>query len=64
MLQSNFQCQGILLTWIIIEEESTVLAVDAGWGYLDIFSLPCYIPFLLPGGGAARYRLKTVLKSC
>ena len=26
----NFQCQGILLIWIIVEQGSTVLAVGAG----------------------------------
>ena len=35
----NFQCWGILLIWIIVGQGPIVLAVDAGGGYLDMFSL-------------------------
>ena len=35
----NFQCRGVLLIWIIVGQGPTVLAVGAGGGCLDIFSL-------------------------
>ena len=35
----NFQCQGVLLIWIIVGQGPIVLAVGAGGGCLDIFSL-------------------------
>ena len=40
----NFQCRGVPLIWIIVRQGPTVLAVGAGWGCLDIFSLvySCY----------------------
>ena len=34
----NFQCRGVLI-WIIVGQGLTALAVGAGGGYLDIFSL-------------------------
>ena len=33
----NFQCWGVLLIWIIVEQGPTALVVDAGGGCLDIF---------------------------
>ena len=36
----NFQCWGVLLIWIIVEQGPIVLAVGAGGGCLDIFFLP------------------------
>ena len=35
----NFQCRGVLLIWIIVWQGPTALAVGAGGGCLDIFSL-------------------------
>ena len=35
----NFQCQSVLLIWIIVEQGPAVLAVGAGGGCLDIFFL-------------------------
>ena len=35
----NFQCRGVLLVWIIVGQGPTALAVGAGGGCLDIFSL-------------------------
>ena len=33
----NFQCRGVLLIWIIVEQGPIALAVGAGGGCLDIF---------------------------
>ena len=33
----NVQCWGVLLTWIIVGHGTTVLAVNARGGCLDIF---------------------------
>ena len=35
----NFQCRGVLLIWIRVGQGPTALAVGAGGGCLDIFSL-------------------------
>ena len=35
----NFQCRGVLLTWNIVAQGPIALAVGAGGGCLDIFSL-------------------------
>ena len=40
----NFQCRGVLLFWIIVGQGPFALAVDAGWGCLDIFF--CNLSFL------------------
>ena len=45
----NFQCQGVLLIWIIVGQGPVALAVGAGGGCLDIFSL-VYL-FLSPSLG-------------
>ena len=60
----NFQCLGVLLIWwIIVGQGPTVLAVGAGGGCLDIFSLICHCSFLSPSlWETARYRLKYCLK--
>ena len=42
----NFQCRGVLLIWIMVGQGPTVLAVGAGGGCLDIFSL--VYQFFLP----------------
>ena len=44
----NFQCQGVLLIWIIVGQGPTVLAVGAGWGGLDIFALVYHFSVLSP----------------
>ena len=44
----NFQCRGVLLIWIIVGQGPTALAVGAGGGGLDIFTL--IYPFSLSLG--------------
>ena len=46
MVLSNFQCRGVLLIWIRVGQGPTVLAVGAGGGCLDIFSLVYHFSFL------------------
>ena len=59
----NFQCRGVLLTWITVGQGPIVLAVGAGRGCLDIFSLIYHFSFLSPSlWETARYRLKYCLK--
>ena len=59
----NFQCRGVLLIWITVWQGPTALAVGAGGGYLDIFSLVCHFSFLSPSLlETARYILKYCLK--
>ena len=59
----NFQCQGVLLTWTTVGQGPIVLAVGAGGGCLDIFSLIYHFSFLSPSlWETARYRLKYCLK--
>ena len=36
----NFQCQGVLLTWLIVGQGPIVLSIGAGGGCLDIFVSP------------------------
>ena len=67
MVLVNFQCQGVLLLWIIVGQGRTVLAVGAGGGCLDIFSLVYHFSFLSPSLSpslweTARYRPKYCLK--
>ena len=38
----NFQCQGVLLTWLTVGQGPIVLSVGAGGGCLDIFTLPSF----------------------
>ena len=42
----NFQCRGVQLIWIIVGQGPIALAVGAGGGCLDIFSLVCLFSFL------------------
>ena len=59
----NFQCRGVLLIWLIIGQGPIALAVGAGGGCLDIFSLVYLFSFLSPSlWETARYRLKYCLK--
>ena len=44
----NFQCQGVLLIWIIVGQGPVALAVSAGGGCLDIF-LSSIFSFSLSG---------------
>ena len=54
---------GVLLTWITVGQGPIVLAVGAGGGCLDIFSLIYHFSFLSPSlWETARYRLKYCLK--
>ena len=58
----NFQCQGVLLVLIIVGQGLIALAVGAGGGCLDIFSLIYLFSFLSPSlWETARYRLKYCL---
>ena len=59
----NFQCRGVLLIWIIVGQGPTALAVGAGGGCLDVFTLIYHFSFLSPSlWETARYRLKYCLK--
>ena len=59
----NFQCRGVLLVWMIVGQGPIALAVGAGWGCLDIFSLIYLFSSLSPSlWETARYRLKYCLK--
>ena len=59
----NFQCRGVLLIWITVGQGPTALAVSAGGGCLDIFTLIYHFSFLSPSlWETARYRLKYCLK--
>ena len=59
----NFQCRGVLLIWIIVRQGPVALAVGAGGGCLDIFSLIYpFIPLSPSLWETARYRLKYCLK--
>ena len=59
----NFQCWGVLLICIIVGQGPVALAVGAGGGCLDIFSLICPFSPLSPSlWETARYRLKYCLK--
>ena len=44
----NFQCRGILLTWITVGQGPIVLAVGARGGCLDIFLSSITSLFFLP----------------
>ena len=59
----NFQCRGVLLIWIIVGQGPIALAIGAGGGCLDNFSLIYHFSFLSPSPWVtARYRLKYCLK--
>ena len=53
---------GVPLIWIIVGQEPVALAVGAGGGWLDIFSLIYLFLYFLPLWETARYRLKYCLK--
>ena len=53
----------VLLIWIIVGQWPIALAIGAGGGCLDIFSLIYHFSFLSPSlWETARYRLKYCLK--
>ena len=59
----NFQCRGVLLVWIRVGQGPTALAVGAGVGRLDIFTLVYPFSALSPSlWETTRYRLKYCLK--
>ena len=59
----NFLCRGVLPVWIRVGQGPIVLAIGAGGGCLDIFSLVYHFSFPSPSlWEAARYRLKYCLK--
>ena len=59
----NFQCRGVLLIWLIVGQGPTALAVGAGGGCLDIFTLVYLFSPLSPSlWETARYGLKYCLK--
>ena len=63
MLGKNLQCRGVLLVWMIVGQGLIALAVGAGGGCLDIFSLSYLFSFLSPSlWETALYRLKYCLK--
>ena len=52
VLRVNFQCRGVLLTWIRVGQGPFALFVGGGGGGLDIFSLSFIIAvFFLPLSG-------------
>ena len=60
---SSFQCLGVLLICMIVGQGPTALAVGAGGGCLDIFTLIYPFSPLSPSlWETARYRLKYCLK--
>ena len=59
----NFKCRGVLQTAIILGQGPIALAVGAGAGCLDIFSLVNHFSFSSPSlWETVRYRLKYCLK--
>ena len=58
----NFQWRGVLLVSVRVGQGPTALAVGAGGGCLDIFSLICHFSLLSPSWETARYILKYCLK--
>ena len=54
----KFQCRGVLLVWMIVAQGPIALAVGAGGGCLDIFTLLYPFSPLSPSlWETARYRL-------
>ena len=45
----NFQCQGVLLTWLIVGQGPIMLSIGAGGGCLDIFLSSITSLSFLPG---------------
>ena len=46
----NFQCRGVPLIWIRVGQGPSALAVGAGEGCLDVFTLVYHFSFSLPLG--------------
>ena len=44
----NFQCRGVFLIWIMVAQGPIALAVGAGGGCMNIFSLVYPFSFLSP----------------
>ena len=63
MVLGKLPVPGRPTIWIIVGQGPTALAVGAGGGCLDIFTLIYHFPFLSPFlWETARYRLKYCLK--
>ena len=63
MVLGNFQCRSVLLVWIRVGQGPTALAVGAGGGCLDIFTLIHPFSPLSPSlWETTQYRLKYCLK--
>ena len=63
MVLGKLRVPGRPTIWITVGQGLTVLAVGAGGGCLDIFSLVYHFSFLSPSlRETARYRLKYCLK--
>ena len=59
----NFQCQDVLVTWILVGQGPPALAVGADGGCLDFFFLVYRFSFLCPSvWETAGYILKHCLK--
>ena len=59
----SFQCRGVLLIWSRVGQGLAALAVGAGGGCLDVFSLLYHFSVLSPPlRETAKYRLKYCLK--
>ena len=59
----NFQCRGVFLIWLTVGQGPTALAVGAGGGCFDIFTIIYLFSPLSPSlCETARYRLKYCLK--
>ena len=63
MVLGKLPVPGHPTLWTTVGQEPTALAVGAGGGCLDIFTLICPFSFLSPSlWETARYRLKYCLK--
>ena len=63
MVLGKLPVPGRPTIWIIVGQGPTALAVGAGGGCSDIFSLVCQFSFFTPSlWEMARYRLKYCLK--
>ena len=63
MVLGKLPVTGVLLIWLIVGQGPTALAMGAGGGCLDIFSLVYHFSFLSPTlWETAQYRLKYCLK--
>ena len=51
MVMGKLSVPGVLLIWIRVGQGPSVLAVGAGGGCLDIFSLVYHFSFFLPLSG-------------